>query len=171
MRVCIKLSMIFLLIAGLFACEQKKSQSVFLEKDGNLYEVNDHVSFYHPKSFSMNVTSENKNVIEFINDQEMIYYKTIIDDTDNKVEDMPALYAGALEQEGAIDVYYQSMTIESGLVCQEFTGIFGATGVKFKHLVYFTPDYSYMLCYQAPDKVYDDQIDIITQYLVSLVVS
>jgi len=159
-----------LLVVGLCACG-KKSETVFLEKDGKLYEVADHVSFYYPKTFSMNVSSENKDVIEFMNDQELMTYTMIIDDSDNKVEEMAPLYTGQLEQEGAIDVQYRNITIESGLTCQEFTGTFQATGLKFKHIVYFTTKASYVLCYQAPDKVYNENVGIMTQYLTSLVVS
>ena len=44
---------------------------------------------------------------------------------------------GQLEQDGAIEVSFKKITIDSGLVCQEFTGVFQATGLKFKNLVYF----------------------------------
>ncbi len=170
MRSYAKIIMILFIIMSLFACENK-SQLVFLEKDGELYEIADQVSFYYPKTFSMNITSENKNMIEFVNDQEMMTYMMIVDDSDNQVEEMPALYAGQLEQEGAVDVEYHSIEIESGLKCYEFTGMFQATGMKFKHLVYFTLEASYSLGYQAPDKLYDGNVEVMTQYLTSLIVS
>lgn len=170
MRTYIRVVFVFLLVISLCACG-KKSETVFLEKDGELYEIADRVSFFYPKSFTMNTSSQTKEIIEFVNNQEMLTYSMIVDNSDNKVEDMPALYAGQLEQDGAIEVSFKKITIDSGLVCQEFTGVFQATGLKFKNLVYFTNDASYVLSYQAPDKVYDENIVIMTQYLTSLIVS
>jgi hypothetical protein len=52
MRACLKVVTIVTLLLTVFACG-KKSETVFLEKDGTLYEVADQVSFYYPKDFKM----------------------------------------------------------------------------------------------------------------------
>ena len=167
MRACLKVVTIVTLLLTVFACG-KKSETVFLEKDGTLYEVADQVSFYYPKDFKMDTSVENKAIVQFVRKQEVMSYQTIIDDTDNEIDDMPELYAGQLEEDGAIDVGYKNLKIDSGLNCQEFTGTYQSTGIKFKHLVYFTANSEYVLSYQAPQKVYDDEISIISQYLNSL---
>ena len=154
MRACLKVVTIVTLLLTVFACG-KKSETVFLEKDGTLYEVADQVSFYYPKDFKMDTSVENKAIVQFVREQEVMSYQTIIDDTDNEIDDMPELYAGQLEEDGAIDVGYKNLKIDSG-------------GIKFKHLVYFTANSEYVLSYQAPQKVYDDEISIISQYLNSL---
>lgn len=167
MRAYLKVATVVTLLITVFACG-KKSDTVFLEKDGTLYEVADQVSFYYPKEYKMDTSVENKSIVQFVKDQEVISYQTIVDDTDNKREDLPELYAGQLEEDGAIDVGYKNLKIDSGLNCQEFTGAYKSTGIKFKHLVYFTENSEYVLSYQAPQKVYDEEISVVSQYLNSL---
>ncbi|MEG0685481.1 MAG: hypothetical protein RR428_10510, partial [Coprobacillus sp.] len=60
--------------------------------------------------------------------------------------------------------------LKSGIKCQEFTGTFKSTGMKFKHTVFFTQKATYMYAYQAPQDVYEEEISTISQYLESLVV-
>ena len=86
------------------------------------------------------------------------------------MEDMPKLYAGQLEEDGAQDVYYLSTKLDSGIECYEFTGLYTATGLKFKHMIYFTAEAEYIYIYQAPQDIYDENISIISQYLNSLTV-
>lgn len=169
MRFYVKIIAIIAVFIGLNACKNK-SPTVFLEKDGKLYEVADQVSFYYPKEYTIDTAADNKAVVRFVNDQEVMTYTTVSDDTDNKVEDMPELYAGQLEEDGATEVAYKNLKINSGLTCQEFTGMFKATGMKFKHMVYFTSDASYILTYQAPQVTYDENISVISEFLGSLTV-
>lgn len=160
--------MVVICICILAACGHK-SENIFLEKDGKLYEVGDQVSFYYPKEFKVD-SSNNKEFLRFIDDQEILHYATLLDDTDNNVEDLPELYAGQLDEDGAENVHYTHITLESGIKCQEFTGTYTATGVHFKHVVYFTDTKTYVYSYEAPKDVYNDHIDIMTQYLESLTV-
>ena len=157
------------LLISIVACG-KKSETVFVEKDGEKYEIADQVSFYYPKDFQMNSTLENKEVVQFVKDKEVISYRTIIDDTDNDIKDLPELYAGQLEEDGATHVGYKNVEVTSGLLCQEFTGNYQSTGIQFKHMVYFSSHYTYVLSYDAPKDVYEKNISEITQYLNSLVV-
>ena len=108
--------MILVLIIGLFACE-KDNVEISLERDGNLYEVTDLVSFYYPIDFELNANNENQKDVRFIKDEETYIYTTIIDDTDNVLDELPQLYEGQLEEDGAIDVYYSLKTIPSGIEC------------------------------------------------------
>lgn len=151
------------------ACE-RESREVFLEKDGTLYEIADQVSFYYPKEFELNINNDNKEIIQFVSEKESFYYTMEIDDTDNYIEDRPELYAGQLEEDGAKDVHYKSVQLESAIECHEFTGSYVATGMKFKHIVYFSEEATFIYIYQAPQDVYDDHIVEMTQYLESLTV-
>ena len=168
MRAFVKGFLIAFLLFGLFCCG--KNDKVFLEKDGQKYEIANQVTFYYPKDFTLNTDSTNKEVVQFIYEDEAIAYQMIKNDADNPVEQMPEIYAGQLEEDGAIDVSYTSNELESGLQCQEFTGMYQSSGIKFKHMVYFSTNATYVLYYQAPQKVYDKQISVISQYLDSLVV-
>lgn len=170
MRMSVKICVVVALFVCFFACG-RKSETVSLEKDGQIYEIADLASFYYPKDFVLDTALENKEMIQFIKEQEVISYAMVKDDTENKVEEMVELYAGQLEEDGASQVGYKKITIESGLVCQEVTGIFEATGLKFKHMVYFTSDASFVLSYQAPQEMYDQNIAIISQYLTTLTVN
>lgn len=160
---------VILVVCLSVACGQK-DQTIYLEKDGNLYEVTKQVSFYYPKEFVFNTNNDNTNIVQFVNENEMFYYVATTDDTDNAVEDMPNLYAGQLEEDGAQNVEYHVQELESGLKCYVFTGLFSSTGLKFKHIAYFTSKATYSYGYQAPENVYDDNISLRTQYLESLTV-
>lgn len=164
-----KIASIVLLLFCIVACSQK-DEVILLDKDGEKYQIADEISFYYPKTFKIDSSYENKKVIRFVNEKQIISYSTIVEKTDNKVEDMPALYAGQLEEDGAIEVGYKNITIKSGLTCQEFTGSFQSTGMKFKHTVYFTQKATYAYTYQAPQEVYEKEISTISQYLESIVI-
>ena len=169
MKVLRRLFVILVLIIGLFACE-KDNVEISLERDGNLYEVTDLVSFYYPKDFELNANNENQKDVRFIKDEETYIYTTIIDDTDNVLDELPQLYEGQLEEDGAIDVYYLAKTLPSGIECYEFKGIYQASGMKFVQMVYFTEDASYVFGYQAPESVYEQQNSVAIQNLESLTV-
>lgn len=169
MRTCLKIVAVITLLVAVFACG-KKSETVFLEKDGMKYEIADQVTFYYPKEFQFDTAVENKEIVQFVKETEVVLYTMVKDDTDNKVEDMPELYAGQLEEDGAINVGYKNVKIDSGLTCQEFTGVYQSTGIKFKHMVYFSTEATYVLGYQAPEKEYDKNITLVSQYLNSLAV-
>ena len=169
MKVLRRLFVILVLIIGLFACE-KDNVEISLERDGNLYEVTDLVSFYYPKDFELNANNENQKDVRFIKDEETYIYTTMIDETDNVLDELPQLYEGQLEEDGAIDVYYSLKTIPSGIECYEFTGLYQASGMKFIQMVYFTEEASYVYGYQAPENVYEESSDTARQYLESLTV-
>ncbi|MEG0367707.1 MAG: hypothetical protein RR585_12780 [Coprobacillus sp.] len=164
-----KIISVIVLLFCIVACSQKE-QVILLDKDGEKYQIADKVSFYHPKSFKIDSSNENKKVVRFVNENQTMTYSTIVESTDNKVEDMPALYAGQLEEDGAIEVGYKNVKIKSGITCQEFTGSYKSTGMKFKHTVYFTQNATYAYTYQAPQDIYEKEISTISQYLESLIV-
>lgn len=169
MKNCTRIILVISLLLCLLACTQK-TDNVYVEKDGTKYEVTQQVSFYYPKDFSMDASSTDTNAISFIKDQEVIIYSMIPDDTDNKVEDMPDLYEGQLEEDGATDVGYKNVEVDSGLICQEFTGVFESNGIKFKDVVYFRQDAAFVLRYKAPEKVYNENIENISKFLNSIIV-
>lgn len=169
MRRFLKVFISLFILCFVVGCQQK-SQNVFLEKDGELYKIADQVSFYYPKDYEVDTSNDNKKLIQFIKDEEVLQYSTSIDDTDNKIEDLPKLYEGQLEEDGAGDIHYYKVQLDSGIDCYEFMGNYIATGVKFKHVVYFTTDATYIYAYQSPEESYDENIEVITQYLESLTV-
>ena len=99
-----------------------------------------------------------------------MYYTTQKDDYDNQLEDLPELYQGELEQDGATDVTYNKEELESGIECHVFTGSYHATGIQFKHMVYFTDSAAFIYSYEAPKDDYEENIDEITVYLDSLTI-
>lgn len=169
MRTKLKIFTVILLVFSFFACG-KKDKIVSLEKEGTEYKIADIASFYYPNDFELDTKSNNQQIVRFVKKEEVVFYTTMQDDTDNQLDDLPELYAGQLEEDGAQDVAFKNIKIESGLNCQEFTGKYPATGIKFEHMVYFTDDAAYVFAYQAPEEAYDENIKIITQYLQSLTV-
>ena len=169
MRLFIKIVSVLVLLIAIVACG-RKAEEVFLEKDGKEYKVGEQASFYYPKDFELKAASDNNKVVNFVKNDEMISYSTIKDDTDNAIDDMPTLYAGQLEEDGAKNVAFKNIEIDSGLKCQEFTGSYVSTGISFKHMVYFTDEATYVLMYQAPQETYDENISVVSKYLESLAV-
>lgn len=165
----VKMMLVVFLVFALTSC-RRKSQTIFLEKDGTLYEIANDVSFYYPKEFTLSMNQGDRAMLQFVLNEETFMYQTVEDDTDNVLSDLPRLFAGQLEEDGAKDVQYTSILLESGLECYSFTGEFSSMGIKFKHIVYFTDQKVYDYSYQAPVDVYNDQINIRTQYLESLTV-
>ena len=160
--------LIVFLCLMMVGCGQKKQ--VFLEKDGDLYEIGDQVSFYYPKEFEIDTSVENKNIVRFLDDDETMWYSTVKDDTDNKVTDMPDLYQGQLKMEGASQITYNKVTLESGLDCYNFSGFYSGSGIKFNHIVYFTHEATYCYAYEAAAQVYDENVMNRSEYLLSLTV-
>ena len=171
MKKLLKVTLMVFVFVVLAAC-QNEGPVQSMEREGIQYNVEDIVSFYYPKDFTVDVASkQDKNVVRFVKDKEMIFYTTIKDDTDNDVADLPELYAGALEEYKADDVKYRLVETTSGLDCYEFTGLYKETGIKFKHCAYFTADAYYILGYHSTSQLYDENISDITKYLVTLVVN
>lgn len=169
MRISMKIFAAVLLVSSLFACG-KKDEAISLERDGNLYKVADQVSFYYPKDFELDTSHENQKVVRFVKEDEAYSYSTMKDDTDNVLEDLPRLYEGQLEEDGAIQVSYLEKTIPSGIDCYQFTGTYQASGLKFMQMVYFTEEASYVYSYQAPESFYNENERTVLQYLESLTV-
>ena len=168
MKQVIRLLVICMLFS-LSACQQKK-ETLFIEKDGKLYEIFDQVSFYYPETFTADVRSYSGDTIQFIKNEELLSYTSYLDTIDNSVEEMATLYEGQLQQGGASDILYVNEKLDSGNNCYIFTGKYYATGIKFKHIVYFALDTTYVYAYQAPQDAYDKNIEVISKYLESLTV-
>lgn len=165
----LKILCVCFLLFMMSACEDKSSV-VSLEKDGTLYEITDQASFYYPNRLSIDTSVDNIDTVHFIDDDEIMTYSSVVDDTDNLLEDMPDLYQGQLEENGASDVSYKKITLDSGLECHKFFGKYSSSGMKFEHVVFFTTECTYALTYQASETVYDENIEEINQYLESLTV-
>ena len=162
---CVVLCMLFCLSA----CQGQK-ETLYVEKDGILYEIFDQVSFYYPETFSADSRAFDAETIQFYKDEEYMSYSSYSDTIDNTVEEMASLYEGQLQQVGASDVQYIKVTLPSGNECYVYTGKFEGTGIKLKHIVHFAKNATYVYRYQAPHELYDEHIDVISKYLESLTV-
>ena len=151
------------------ACHNQK-ETLFIEKDGKLYEIFDQVSFYYPETFKADTATFDAKTIQFFKDKEIISYSSYTDITDNTTEEMAELYEGQLQQGGASDVAYFLKTLPSGNECYIYTGKYVNTGIKLKQIVYFSKNATYIYNYQAPHDLYDKNIDVISKYLESLTV-
>ncbi len=160
------LCMIFILCSCGNSCD-----NVLVEKTGIKYELNSNDSFYYPKEFEVDLSRRLNDSICFVRDEELIEFQKIVNTDDNLLEDLPLLYEGELEQNGAVKVSYTETVVDSGLKCFEYIGIYEGSGIYFKHLVYFNDQASYVLRYEAPKTLFDENIEDISLYLNSLVIS
>lgn len=161
--------MMLFLSAILFACNSQ-NVDVILETDGKEYKITDNVSFYYPKDFEIDLTAENKEGISFVKKDEIYKYTMNFNNSDNNIDDYPLLYLGQLQENGAIEAEYSSIVLENQMKCYEYTGIYKTNGIKFKQVVYFTNAATYVYMYQASEDVFNERVNIITQYLRSLTV-
>lgn len=164
-----KYIVLLILVVGLCACG-KTDEAVNIEKEGTKYEIGDEVSFYYPKNFSIgmnNLVEESTDIINFVSDDgsQQFYYTTVSDTTDNPDEDLVALYEGQLEETGVSNVKITEPVLENGLKCYEFEGVIDATKIKFKNLVYFGNNKTFVYGYQAAKDEYEDNIKQMTTYL------
>lgn len=113
MRTKLKIFTVILLVFSFFACG-KKDKIVSLEKEGTEYKIADIASFYYPNDFELDTKSNNQQIVRFVKKEEVVFYTTMQDDTDNQLDDLPELYAGQLEEDGAQDVAFKNIKIESG---------------------------------------------------------
>lgn len=159
----------FCMLFCLSACQEKK-ETLFIEKDGKLYEVFDQVSFYYPETFSADARVFDAETVQFCKNEEIMSYSSYPDSTDNTTEEMAELYEGQLQQMGAGDIVYHKRTLPSGNECYVYTGKYTGTGIEFKHVVYFAKDATYIYRYQAPHDLYKEHIGVISKYLESLTI-
>ena len=156
-------------ILCLSACHNQK-ETLFIEKDGKLYEVFDQVSFYYPETFEADARTFDADTIQFCKNEEFMSYSSYPDSTDNTIEEMSKLYEGQLQQMNASDIVCYKKTLPSGNECYIYTGKYIGTGIEFKHVVYFAKDVTYVYRYQAPHDLYKEHIDVISKYLESLTI-
>lgn len=167
-----KMSLIVLGLMLVFLCScGEKDANVLLEKTGIRYELTDNNSFYYPKDFKMDLEKEFHDNIVFVRDNEVIKYYKVVNNEDNQVTDLPLLYEGELEQNGASHVSFVEKEVDSGLLCYEYVGIYESSGIHFKHIVYFNNEATYVLSYEANKDIFSKNIDEISAYLNSLVIS
>lgn len=174
MKPVIKWTISIVFVLALTACGSR-SKHVSLEKEGTKYTIGNEVSFYYPNTYSLDtsqhtdmIAPHSSNTLRFIKDDETIFYTVIEDKTDNSNDDKDELYTAQLEQEGATNIVVSKPILQSGITVFEITGNFNNTGMRFKHIAYFTSEYSYIFGYLATIDDYNDNIDMITEFLQSI---
>lgn len=165
-----KSAIIIVCMLFVVACGPKEN-TVNLKKSGTEYKIDDNVSFYYPSDFEIDISNTKDTKIDFKKDSEVIFYAANKDNSDNEVDDRDELYTGELEEKGATNIVVSKPIINSGLTSYEIEGEIKETGIKFKHLVYFSSGYTYIYGYIAPKTVYDEKIEAITDYLQSIVIN
>lgn len=154
----------------LVACGSR-SKHVSLEKDGTLYTIGNEVSFYYPNGYTLDSThglDKKGNSLVFNKDDETIFYTSIDDQTDNANDEKDDLYTAQLEQEGASNIVISKPILSSGITVYEITGTYQSTGIRFKHIVYFTDVRTFVYGYFAASDLYNDNIETITEFLQSI---
>ncbi|MFV0394359.1 MAG: hypothetical protein ACK5LC_08180 [Coprobacillaceae bacterium] len=140
-----------------------------LKKEGTEY-VMDNVRFYYPNRYELDGELTNNETIHFHDDEESIFYEVTEDETVNELKDRDELYTAELEQNGASNIVISMPILESGLTVYEITGSYVDTGMRFKHIVYFTDEHTYVYGYMATTEKYEANSKEITTFLQSIVV-
>lgn len=144
-----------------------RDKNVNLEKTGEKYSTDNGVSFYYPSDYTINVDAKDVTSVQFIKDNNTLYYKVIKDDTDNIAEDKDELYSGLIEQSGASGVEVSKPVIDSGLEVYQYLFRYDDTGIESKEIVYFDDNNTYIYGYRATQEDFDDYEAEMTVYLQS----
>ncbi len=172
MKTLVKFITLIVLALSLVACTRHPDpDTVNLKKDGTEYKIGEEISFYYPVDFQLDISQDDNTRINFIRDEEGLFYTSYQNKTDNVLEDLDELYVAELEESGARNIEVTKPVIDSGLTSFEIVGENVEVGTKFKHLVYFTDGYTYIYGYVATSSVYDENIKTITEYLESIVIN
>lgn len=160
----------------LSAC-QEEVKVANVVKEGTLYEIGSQVSFYYPSDFSA-ITQEDlltatidTNSLQLQKNDELIVYSVDYDVTENTDAEKQVLYVSELEQIGATGITVSQPILESGITVYEITGFYNDISVRFKHIVYFMADRTYIYGYRANTETYEAQIDYITSFLKSITIN
>lgn len=168
MKIIWKVGAFFVCCLLLVGCGSREEYTN-LKKEGSEYIV-DNVRFYYPNRFQLDGDQTDNISIHFHDDMESVYYEVHEDETVNELTDRDELYVAELEQEGASNIVVSEPILESGLKVYEITGSFLDTGMRFKHIVYFTQTHTYVYAYLATIEDYDKNQEEMTEFLHSIVV-
>lgn len=111
-----------------------RDKNVNLEKTGEKYSTDNGVSFYYPSDYTINVDAKDVTSVQFIKDNNTLYYKVFKDDTDNIAEDKDELYSGLIEQSGANDVEVSKPVVDSGLEVYQYRLVMMILELNLKRL-------------------------------------
>ena len=183
MKTLMKCAISILCMLSLAACGPR-DKHISLNKEGAQYTIGKDVSFYYPNGYNLDTTRNiekqmhanmdikmSANTLFFIKDDETIFYNLVQDETDNTIEEREVLYTGLLEQEGATNIVISKPILESGATVHEISATYVNTGTRTKHIVYFSPNSTYIYGYLATTEDYNDNIEYITEFLRSIVIN
>lgn len=166
MKNIIKIIVVMAFVVSMTACG-KKDKIVSTNKEGVLYEAGLGVSFYYPNDFEVSENDVKDVGKKFVKKNQVLFYKVYNNEFDNDTSQLSELYKGELEESGVTSLEVKTPALDSGLKCYEYKGSYVETGMKFVHLVYFDEDNTYIYGYEATDKDFKDNIDVIIVYLES----
>lgn len=164
MKKLLKIVIATLCLCLIVACGTR-NEKVNLKKTGKKYSTDQGVSFYYPNDFSINV--KDKNTVEFLKENNTLYFMVIKDDTDNVTEDKSELYTGQLEENGATSIEVSRPALDSGLSVYEYIFTYTDMGIKTMEIVYFGDDSTYIYGYRAAKNDFDDNKKDMKVYLES----
>lgn len=160
-------------------CQPDASQ-ITMQKDGVAHIISEDVQFYYPKGFTLEtkvivddtgLARSSRNVIELKKDNEILFYTSYNNSTDNTVSEREILYTGDLEVESASNIVTESLNLNSGIKVLVVTGVYSDTGTFFKHLVHFSEDATNIYGYYSDKEIFTKNVDTMTKFLESLVIS
>lgn len=164
MKKLLKIVIATLCLCLIVACGTR-NEKVNLKKTGKKYSTDQGVSFYYPNDFSINV--KDKNTVEFLKENNTLYFMVIKDDTDNVTEDKSELYTGQLEENGATSIEVARPALDSGLSVYEYIFTYTDMGIKTMEIVYFGDDSTYIYGYRAAKNDFDNNKKDMKVYLES----
>lgn len=166
-----RLLIILMGLIMLVACEPKTT--IFnLEKDGVLYNYNDVITFYYPRDW--NVTKDElKLSLDIINQnqREALYFDTFEADSGNSTSDLMILYEAKLKDLGVEIIEESEVALESGQSCFYLEGHIERRELSFCEVVVFVGTKQYIYSYIADENVYNENCEIMKNYLYSLAVN
>ena len=155
----------------LVAC-QSRMITFSLEKDGVLYSYSEIVTFYHPRNWKV-TKDELKLSLDIVNEKEKeaLYFDVFDIEEVNTSDELIALYEAKLKELN-VDVKTSEKTVlSSGQNCYYISGEIKKNDAAFCEVVTFIGNKQYIYSYIAQNSVYEQNHEIMLNYLNSLVVN
>ena len=162
---------VFLTCVMLVAC-QSQELAFNLEKDGELYNYNEIISFYYPRTWNIN-KDDLKLSLDIVNEaeEEALYFDTFELEESNAYNELLALYVSKLTSVGVEITHQQEDVLDYGQNCFYLEGVMSKNQLSFCEVVVFVGQKQYVYSYIAKDELYEANKEEMMHYLKSMVVN
>lgn len=166
-----KRCLVFICLMCMLSACGSSSRMFNLEKEGIAYNYSDKICFYYPRNWEVQ-TDDLKLSLDILgSNQEGLYFDTFELRADNTAEEFMNLYLTKLKNLGLeIDILEEGQ-LQSAQPCFFVSGHGLKDDTYFSEVVVFMDGRQYIYSYIASQEKYEKNIQVMHNYLASLVIN